>query len=59
MILDASIKGTMRIKNEDKVKYLIERMCQNKYCSQSKKGVKKEEKKKGVLELDTNITLLT
>lgn len=29
MILDASVRGTIRIKNENELKELIERMCQN------------------------------
>lgn len=33
MLLDASTEGTLRIKNEDEVKTLIESMFQNGYCN--------------------------
>lgn len=39
MFLEALGGGTMRTKNEDEVKELIERMCHNEYHSQSKRGV--------------------
>lgn len=58
IILEALVGGTMRMKNENKVKEFIGKMCQNEYHSQSERGVKKEEMKKGVLESDTNTTLL-
>lgn len=54
MILDASYGDTIKIKNEDEVKELIEKMFQNEYCSQTESGVKP----KGVLKLDTNMVVL-
>lgn len=45
MFLDVSVGGTIRTKNENQVKELIEKMFQNEYSSQSERGVKIEEKK--------------
>lgn len=58
MLLNVSVGGTMRTKNEDEQKELIEKICQNEHHSQSERGVKNEGQEKGVLELDTNKTLL-
>lgn len=33
MFLDASVRGSLRCKNEDEVKELIIKMCQNEYHS--------------------------
>lgn len=45
-VLDASAGGTIRTKNKDNAKILIEKMCQNECRSQSERGVKTEENKK-------------
>lgn len=37
MLLDGSIRGTIKINNEDEVKELIEKICQNDYRSQSER----------------------
>lgn len=59
MLMDTLAGGTIRTNNEDEVKNLIEKMYHNKYCTQDDKGVKREERKKSVLELDARATLLT
>lgn len=55
ILLDASTGGSIKNKNEDKVKELIKKMCQNDYHSQSERWVKP----KGVLELDSNTIVLS
>ncbi|XP_050890743.1 uncharacterized protein LOC127096179 [Lathyrus oleraceus] len=54
MLLDASA-GTIKTKNEDELKELTERMCQNVYRSINDRTTKT----KGVLGLDSNTTVLT
>lgn len=58
MLMDASGEGTIRTKNQDEVKQLIDKMRQNEYRSQIESGVKTKENKMGVLELDARTTLL-
>lgn len=55
VLLDGSVGGTIKINNEDKVKELIGKICQNDYRSQSERWVKLN----GVIELDANIGVLT
>lgn len=54
MLLDASSRGTLRIKNEYEVNTLIKNMCQNE-SRLSNRGVKQ----KGVLTVDLKSTLLS
>ncbi|MCI63376.1 hypothetical protein A2U01_0084633, partial [Trifolium medium] len=54
MLIDASAGGTIRNKNEDEVRALVENMCMNEYRSKSER----DPKKRGVLKVDTNTTLL-
>lgn len=58
MLLNASVGATIRTKNEDKVKELIEKMCQNEYRPQRDRGLKVEDKKKGIWELDSHTNIL-
>lgn len=37
VLVDGSVGGTIKINNEDKVKDLIGKMCQNDYRSQSER----------------------
>lgn len=53
MLLNASAGGTLRTKNEDGVKRLIENMFQNEYHS-SDRAVKQ----KRILEIDSNTKVL-
>ncbi|MCI85331.1 hypothetical protein A2U01_0106610, partial [Trifolium medium] len=50
MLLDASAGGSLKNKDEDQAKELVETMSQNEYRAQNDRGAKK---KGGVLELDT------
>lgn len=54
MFLNTSTGGAMKIKDEDEVREMIERMCQNEYRTQSEIGPKK----KGMMELDTQHDIL-
>lgn len=49
MLLDALVGGTLRVKNEDGVKALIENMFHNEYHS-SNKAIKQ----KNILAIDSN-----
>ncbi|XP_045830999.1 uncharacterized protein LOC123922316 [Trifolium pratense] len=51
MLIDASAGGTIRNKNEDEVRQLVENMCMNEYRSKS-------DRKRGVITVDTNTALL-
>lgn len=53
MLLDALARVTIRTNNKDEVKKMIERMCQYEYHSSDRIV-----KTKGLLELDSNTTLL-
>lgn len=54
MLLDASVRGTMRNKIQDELREVIEKMCQNEYDTQSYRATKK----KGMVELDTQTSIL-
>lgn len=54
MLLYTSVGGIIRTKNEEYVHDLIERMCHNEHLSTSERDAKR----KGVLELDSNTTVL-
>ncbi|CAJ2642327.1 unnamed protein product [Trifolium pratense] len=54
ILIDASAGGTIRHKNEDEVRELVENMCMNEYRSKSER----DPKKRGVFEVDTNTALL-
>jgi hypothetical protein len=55
MFLDASAGGSLKNKNENEARELVENMSQNEYRVQNDRGAKK---KGGMLELDTQTTLL-
>ncbi|GAU21678.1 hypothetical protein TSUD_242500 [Trifolium subterraneum] len=55
MLLDASVGGSLKNKNESEAKELVEAMSQNEYRVQNDRGAKK---KAGMLELDTQSALL-
>ncbi|MCI04042.1 hypothetical protein A2U01_0025084, partial [Trifolium medium] len=55
MLLDASAGGSLKNKNENEAKELVETMTQNEYRAQNDRG---EKKRGGVLELDTQNALL-
>ncbi|MCI28329.1 hypothetical protein A2U01_0049529, partial [Trifolium medium] len=55
MILDASAGGSLKNKDEDQAKDLVETMAQNEYRANNDRGAKK---KGGVLELDIQNALL-
>lgn len=52
-LIDATTGGTIRNKNEDEVKKLVDNMCQTEYHTNDKAPTKK-----GMIELDTPTTLL-
>ncbi|GAU41120.1 hypothetical protein TSUD_288100 [Trifolium subterraneum] len=54
MLIDASTGGTIRNKNEDEVRQLVQNMCMNEYRSKSER----DPKKRGIIEVDTNTALL-
>ncbi|CAJ2677643.1 unnamed protein product [Trifolium pratense] len=54
ILIDASAGGTIRHKNEDEVRELVENMCMNEYRSKSER----DPKKRGVFDVDTNTALL-
>lgn len=54
MLLDASVRGTIKRNNEDEVKEQIDKRFQNEYRSQIERGAKP----KGVIELDANHVVL-
>ncbi|KAK2410681.1 hypothetical protein QL285_046032 [Trifolium repens] len=54
MLIDASAGGTIKNKNEDEVRQLVENMCLNEYRSKSER----DPKKKGMIEVSTHTTLL-
>ncbi|CAJ2638201.1 unnamed protein product [Trifolium pratense] len=55
MFLDASAGGSLKNKNENEARELVENMSQNEYRVQNDRGAKK---KGGMLELDTQTALL-
>ncbi|GAU44809.1 hypothetical protein TSUD_292020 [Trifolium subterraneum] len=55
MLLDASTGGSLKNKDENEAKKLLETMAQNEYWAQNDRGAKK---KAGVLELDTQSAIL-
>ncbi|CAJ2653112.1 unnamed protein product [Trifolium pratense] len=55
MFLDASAGGSLKNKNENEARDLVENMSQNEYRAQNDRGAKK---KGGMLELDTQTALL-
>ncbi|XP_045822039.1 uncharacterized protein LOC123914922 [Trifolium pratense] len=55
MFLDASTGGSLKNKNENEARELLENMSQNEYRVQNDRGAKK---KGGMLELDTQTALL-
>ncbi|MCH90688.1 hypothetical protein A2U01_0011610 [Trifolium medium] len=55
MLLDASTGGSLKNKNENEAKDLVEIIAQNEYRAQNDRGTKKIG---GVLELDTQNVLL-
>ncbi|MCI21853.1 hypothetical protein A2U01_0043024, partial [Trifolium medium] len=55
MLLDASAGGSLKNKNENEAKDLVETMAQNEYRAHNDRSAKK---KAGMLELDTQTTLL-
>ncbi|KAK2436917.1 hypothetical protein QL285_021877 [Trifolium repens] len=54
MLIDASAGGTIKNKNEDEVRQLVENMCLNEYRSKSER----DPKKKGMIEVSTHTALL-
>ncbi|KAK2370199.1 hypothetical protein QL285_083268 [Trifolium repens] len=54
MLIDASAGGTIKNKDEDEVRQLVENMCLNEYRSKSER----DPKKKGMIEVSTNTALL-
>ncbi|PNX75451.1 hypothetical protein L195_g031387, partial [Trifolium pratense] len=55
MILDASVGGSLKNRDEAEARELVESMAQNEYRAQNDRGAKK---KGGVIELDTQSVLL-